>query len=569
MPSSRASLPPRVFAALVALTFSLAAFMPSSTAMAAWQVVDSLEIPGFTPDGAVLSPDGSTYYVVGSDELKTIDVATQTVTGTRTGPTSGFAVDISPDGSQLWVARLYFGTSRVDVLDATDPTLPRLQEIVVPNRPYDIALNADGSLAAVPNFAGNSVTVIDTATFTKFSAVSVGTGPISLDFNGDTLYVQSTADDSVSVVDVSDTANITVSETITGVSDPQRVAVSPDGSELWVTSLQGTITVIDTATNTIDRTITSVPQSDGIAFRSTSPEVVVTSNSSFRDALYFMEQASGDVATTVAPEVGSTGGLAVSSVDDSVVFYERDVFGVSSVFFVEDVEQRQEVVIPEPAPSARAAEAALHLDATATMGRAVAEARVLAEGQGLARGEAFSLALAPGGQVLASGTASRLGYFSTDTSLPAGLTPGTYTLTLTTKDPAGNPLVLTERFGIDAFGLFTAPSPTTASNAGTGTTNADATPAGESSGEATEAPTTSADPDTSDATEASTTTQGSDDNTTPAGNSNTDSSTTSSPEGSSDPIPGWLVITASSILITLVLGGVGIGIYRARQSRAW
>jgi hypothetical protein len=216
-----------------------------------------------------------------------------------------------------------------------------------------------------------------------------------------------------------------------------------------------------------------------------------------------------------------------------------------------------------------ASSAGIHLDAGIQVGNPHSELSILAEGEGLARGQAFTVTLNPGGQVLTSGTASRLGYFSTNTTLPTGLTPGTYTLTLNTKDPAGNPLVLTERFGIDASGLFTAPSPTAASNAGTGATSAEATPAAETSGEATEAPTTSADPDTSDPTEAATTTQGSDDNTTPVGNSNTDSSTNSSPEGTSDPIPGWLVITASSILITLVLGGVGIGIYRARQSRAW
>lgn len=217
----------------------------------------------------------------------------------------------------------------------------------------------------------------------------------------------------------------------------------------------------------------------------------------------------------------------------------------------------------------RAADAAIHLDVGAPHGRAAADNRVLAEGQGLARGEDFALELNPGRQLLASGEASRLGYFSVRVGLPGALTPGTYTLTLNTNDPAGNPLVLTERFGVDASGLFTAPAPSTATSSGSDTTSSEAVTAGETSGDAPEEPAAEADPGTSDATKTSTPAQNGDDNTAQTGNNVTDSSTTSSTGGTSDPIPGWLVITASSILIALVLGGMGIGIYRARQPRDW
>ncbi|MDR9397354.1 hypothetical protein, partial [Pontimonas sp.] len=74
---------------------------------------------------------------------------------------------------------------------------------------------------------------------------------------------------------------------------------------------------------------------------------------------------------------------------------------------------------------------------------------------------------------------------------------------------------------------------------------------------------------TSDTTKTSTPAHDGDDNSSGAASGDADSSTTGSPNGTSDPIPGWLVITASSILIALLLGGVGIGIYRARQPRAW
>jgi hypothetical protein len=217
----------------------------------------------------------------------------------------------------------------------------------------------------------------------------------------------------------------------------------------------------------------------------------------------------------------------------------------------------------------RASSAGIHFDTGIEVGDQHSGTLILAEGEGLARGQAFRVTLNPGGTVLASGTASRFGYFSTTTTLPVGLTPGTYTLSLTSKDPAGNPLVLTERFGVNSSGLFTAATPNTASNSESDNNSAELAPASETSGEGTEEPAAEADPGTSDATKTSTPAQDGDDNYSGAASGDADSSTTSSPDGTSAPIPGWLVITASSILIALLLGGVGIGIYRARQPRDW
>ncbi|MDR9397393.1 hypothetical protein, partial [Pontimonas sp.] len=148
----------------------------------------------------------------------------------------------------------------------------------------------------------------------------------------------------------------------------------------------------------------------------------------------------------------------------------------------------------------RASSAGIHFDTGIEVGDQHSGTLILAEGEGLARGQAFRVTLNPGGTVLASGTASRLGYFSTTTTLPVGLTPGTYTLSLTSKDPAGNPLVLTERFGIDSSGLFTAATPNTASNSESDNNSAELAPASGTSGEGTEEPAAEADPGTSDAT---------------------------------------------------------------------
>ena len=210
----------------------------------------------------------------------------------------------------------------------------------------------------------------------------------------------------------------------------------------------------------------------------------------------------------------------------------------------------------------RASSAGIHLDAGIEVGSRYSDGSILAEGEGLARGQAFSVTLNPGGQILTSGTASRLGYFSTSATLPAGLAPGTYTLTLSTSDPAGNPLVLTERFGIDQAGLFTTPQPATTTTSAADDATVDT---------ATEQPpadTEESNAEASNAETTGTTTQGEENAASEMAES--EPATATNPDTTSpELIPGWLVVTASTILIVLVAGGIGLGIYRARQARDW
>lgn len=97
---------------------------------------------------------------------------------------------------------------------------------------------------------------------------------------------------------------------------------------------------------------------------------------------------------------------------------------------------------------------AIHLDVTSSVGKPSGDARALIEGEGLVRNTPYTLRLGPTGQTLYSGVVGQNGRFSELVGLPSGLAPGRYSLVLTTTDPAGNVLTLTQSFVVGAGGVI-------------------------------------------------------------------------------------------------------------------
>lgn len=121
--------------------------------------------------------------------------------------------------------------------------------------------------AYVANGCDLTVGVIDTSTNTVIATIPIESVPRDLVVtpDGTRVYVTTLNTNTLTVID---TATNTVIATIPTGFTPIGVAITPDGTRAYATSLSSIIiTVIDTATNTVVETLTDgISCPDGIAF---------------------------------------------------------------------------------------------------------------------------------------------------------------------------------------------------------------------------------------------------------------------------------------------------------------
>lgn len=211
---------------------------------------------GLTPQGIDISPDGSRVYVTNfnSNTVSVINTSTNTVVSTITVGKMPLAVKVSPDGSKVYVTNSVDNT--VSVIDAGTNTV--VSVIGVGLSPYGIATNADGSRIYVANVGGNSISVISTSNNTTITTIPTNEPRgIILNHAGNTLYVTNLGNNTVSAVSTS-------TNTVTGIVNsglaPFALAISPDDKKLYVTNqVDNTVSVINTATNLV----TAIPYLSG------------------------------------------------------------------------------------------------------------------------------------------------------------------------------------------------------------------------------------------------------------------------------------------------------------------
>jgi YVTN family beta-propeller protein len=156
-----------------------------------------------------------------AEELDVID--TGTLSSLR-------GLDITPDGSLLFVTDQ--NSDEVAVIDAI--THANVTTIAVGDEPTNVTVNPAGTLAYVINSADNSISVIDISALAVVGGqIPVSNFPSDVTFapDGLTAYVAGYGAGEIKVIDV---ASATVVDTISGLNEPQAVRVTPDGSTLWV-----------------------------------------------------------------------------------------------------------------------------------------------------------------------------------------------------------------------------------------------------------------------------------------------------------------------------------------------
>ena len=204
-----------------------------------------------------------------------------------------------------------------------------------------VSIAGAAPFAYITNYLDNTVSVIDTATNTVTSTVPVGSSPIGVAVtpDGTKVYVANSGanslngedDGSVSVID---TAKNIVIATVKVGPNPNNVAVTPDGTKVYVTSSLFSyrsagdtfVSVIDTATNTVTATVNVGVQQGAVAITPDGTKVYVTKGDA---TVSIIDTATNTVIGTV-PVGNSPLGIAVTP-DGSKVYVTNNWDGTVSV----------------------------------------------------------------------------------------------------------------------------------------------------------------------------------------------------------------------------------------------
>ena len=203
------------------------------------EVVATIPIPDGPPQYLAFAPDGQRLYVsVFNDpdrsinEVAVLDTQTNTVVTTIKVGSRPYALDVKPDGSEIYVPNHDSGT--VSVIDTAANAL--VTDIRVKPNPHWVEFSQDGTQAYTANHESNVITVIDTATRSVAAEIPVEISPHSVAVHPTRPLVANVNYDSDSVT-VIDTERQQVTAVVPVGTHPQDVTWSPDGRHLYATNV--------------------------------------------------------------------------------------------------------------------------------------------------------------------------------------------------------------------------------------------------------------------------------------------------------------------------------------------
>jgi YVTN family beta-propeller protein len=229
---------------------------------------------GNRPAEVEITPDGTKAVVANldSDFVSILNLDSRTVTNV-TISTRGSEIEISPDGQYAYVAVVVTdGVWRIDLatLTVAGPELLTGNMGSI-NYPYfqssGMTLSHDGGTLVTCNSFSNTVSIIDTGTWSVVSTLTVGTFPVRATFSADDslIYVSSRDDDRITEIANAGSSSV-VLRTIPVGDWPYEMVLAPGGSTLYVANyLSENIGVVNLASGSMTSTIALPDPPAGIA----------------------------------------------------------------------------------------------------------------------------------------------------------------------------------------------------------------------------------------------------------------------------------------------------------------
>jgi uncharacterized protein (TIGR03437 family) len=183
-------------------------------------------------------------------------------------------------------------------------------------------------LAYVANFGSNNVSVIDTSSNTVFATVGVGSQPnsVAITPDGTRAYVANGGGD----VWVIATSGNTVAAKVVVGGYPTAVAITPDGTRAYVTRTNAnSVSVIQTSSNSVVATVAVGTAPSGIAITPDGTRAYVANVGTGSGSVSVIDTSSNTVAATVG--LGNVGPVGVAITPDGTRVYVLDGIGNLSV----------------------------------------------------------------------------------------------------------------------------------------------------------------------------------------------------------------------------------------------
>lgn len=274
---------------------------------------------GDFPLEVAFSPDGSRAYVTNfvSNTVSVIDTATDTVIATVPVGQRPVGVAVSPDGARVYAASGV--TNRISVIDAASNTVG--STITTPSSLAGyVVFHPVAGRGRAYTLGPDRVLVIDTVSNTVVGAIAIGdfVTNLAISPDGSRLYVTKMFNDLVSVIDT------TTDAVVSGIGVgrlPDDLVVSGDGTRIYVGS--DTVDVIDAerlgpiAAVTIPASSNGIPdQPGGVAV--TPDGVAIFATNPFSDSVSVIDPASNTIVALVP--VGDAPGRIEVSPDGTRVY---------------------------------------------------------------------------------------------------------------------------------------------------------------------------------------------------------------------------------------------------------